>query len=67
MSLTVKAIIIVTAAAKPMKYLSGYQEDMMSLIRSKVCQEGRRERVVEAKDCMKLSRLDTCDKRWLEF
>lgn len=50
MSLTAKAVIIVIAAAKPMKYPSGYQEDVMSSIRqtvrSKVCQEGRRERVV---------------------
>lgn len=50
MPLTVKAVIIVIAAAKPMKYLSVYQEDVMSLIRqtvrSKVCQEGKRERVV---------------------
>lgn len=57
MPLTVKAVIIVIAAAKTMKYLSGYHQDVMSLIRqtvrSKVCQEGRRERVVWANDCMR--------------
>lgn len=71
MPLTVKAVIIVIAAAKPIKYLSGFQEDVMSLIRqtvrSKVCQEGRRECVVWANDCMRCSLLDTCDERWLEF